>query len=69
MLLANDIGENIGLSWYLVGCMFNDFVPFFRHVLVCIQLACCLFVSLLMWNLFDVLDWGAESKERVIVGT
>ena len=60
LLMAKQPSDNLGLYWYLMSEMFLDRLPFFRYVLLIMQLATCLFVSILLWSLADVLDWGAE---------
>lgn len=63
ILLAKDPGENIGLYWYLFGTMFQERLSFFRPMMLCVKLMACLFTSMLIWQLFDVLDWGAEARD------
>ena len=64
ILLARDPSENIGLYWYLFGTMFQDRLSFFRPMMICLNLLACLYISHLVWQLFDVLDWGAEARDQ-----
>ena len=64
ILLAKDPNENLGLYWYLLAEMFQERILFFRYALVCMQLAMSLFLSLMLWNLNDVLDWTVEGREQ-----
>ena len=62
ILLAKDPNENLGLYWYLLSEMFKDRILFFRYALVLMQLAMSLFVSQMLWNLADMLDWTVEQQ-------
>jgi len=64
ILLAKDPNENLGLYWYLLTEMFLERTLFFRYALVLMQLAMSIFISQMLWNLNDVLDWGVEGKHQ-----
>ena len=61
--LAMEPRENLGLYWYLLSEMFWERISFFRYSLVLMQVAMCGFVSLMIYQLFDVLDWVAEGRD------
>ena len=44
--------------------MFQGRILFTRYVLVLMQLAMSLFISQMLWNLNDVLDWGVEGRDQ-----
>ena len=44
--------------------MFQGRILFTRYVLVLMQFAMSLFISQMLWNLNDVLDWGVEGRDQ-----
>jgi hypothetical protein len=63
-LLAKDPSENLGLYWYLLSEMFIDRITFFRYMLILMQIAMAFFVSMMVFQVSDVLDLVAEGKGR-----
>mmetsp|Transcript_9661 Transcript_9661/g.13180 ORF Transcript_9661/g.13180 Transcript_9661/m.13180 type:complete len:217 (+) Transcript_9661:830-1480(+) len=44
--------------------MFQERINFFRPMMLCVCLISCLYVAQMIWNLFDMVDWGAEGRDQ-----